>query len=838
MAPEPVTPDPELTFFNGLGGFRHGGREYVSVLGEGQWTPAPWSNVIAHNSEFGFQVTESGGGYTWYANSRENRLTPWSNDIVSDPPGEIVYLRDEETGESWTPTPLPIREAQTYTIRHGQGYSVFEHLSHGISQELLVFTPLDAPVKVSLLRLQNRSDRRRAISVTFYNELVLGVERHSSAPHLITEIDKQSGMILARNPYNNEFAGTFVFVATGSEVTSSTCDRKEFVGRNGSLRNPAALRRTKLAGRAGAGLDPCAALQTAVDLAPGEAREIVLLLGSGESQDEVRELADRYAKNSVVHEEFEKVIDYWDKLLGTIEVRTPDQAFDIQLNRWLLYQTLSCRIHARAAFYQSGGAYGFRDQLQDVMALVYSDPSIARQQILRAASHQFKEGDVLHWWHPPSGRGVRTRFSDDLLWLPFVTVFYTGVTGDKSILEEKVPFIEAPQLDAQEQEAYLQPQTSAESASVLEHCIRALDHSLRVGEHGLPLMGSGDWNDGMNRVGYLGKGESVWLGWFLYCILAGFSKLIEDVVVEEPPGRAPTVERYRHHMDQLRSALDQQAWDGDWYRRAYFDDGTPLGSAQSDECRIDSIAQSWAVMSGAAEPHRAQRSMAAVDEYLIRRGDGLVLLFTPPFDKTRLNPGYIKGYIPGVRENGGQYTHAAIWTLIAFTMLGDGDRAGELFSLLNPINHASTRAGLHRYRVEPYVAAGDVYATWPHTGRGGWTWYTGSAGWMYRAGLESILGFKLQGDRLTIEPCIPRWWREYEITYRRGRSTYRIVIENPRALCHGVATVQLDGKAQVDGFIPLSDDGQTHHVRVVIGEQPDSRNAADAELDREKAHSG
>jgi cyclic beta-1,2-glucan synthetase len=838
MDPEPAVPDPELTFFNGLGGFRQGGREYVSVLGEGQWTPAPWSNVIAHNSEFGFQVTESGGGYTWCSNSRENRLTPWSNDTVSDPPGEIVYLRDEETGETWTPTPLPIREAQTYTIRHGQGYSVFEHLSHGISQELLVFTPLDAPVKVSLLRLQNRSNRRRSISVTFYNELVLGVARHSSAPHLITEIDKQSGMIVARNPYNNEFAGTLTFVATGSEVTSSTCDRKEFVGRNGSLSNPAALRRTKLAGRDGAGLDPCAALQTAVELAPGEAREIVLLLGSGQSNDEVRELANRYAKNSVVHEEFEKVINYWDKLLGTIEVRTPDQAFDIQLNRWLLYQTLSCRIQARTAFYQSGGAYGFRDQLQDVMALAYGDPSIARQQILRAASHQFKEGDVLHWWHPPTGRGVRTKFSDDLLWLPFVTVFYVGVTGDKSILEETVPFIEAPQLDAKEQEAYLQPQTSVESASVLEHCIRALDHSLRVGEHGLPLMGSGDWNDGMSRVGYLGKGESVWLGWFLYSTLAGFSKLIEEVVAGEPLRNAQTVERYRSHMDKLRSALDQQAWDGDWYRRAYFDDGTPLGSAQSDECRIDSIAQSWAVISGAAEPHRAQRSMAAVDEYLIRRGDGLVLLFTPPFDKTKLNPGYIKGYIPGVRENGGQYTHAAIWTLIAFTGLGDGDRAGELFSLLNPINHASTRAGLHRYKVEPYVAAGDVYATWPHTGRGGWTWYTGSAGWMYRAGLESILGFKLQGERLSIEPCIPRWWREYEIIYRRGHSTYRIVIENPRALCQGVAIVELDGKAQSDGHIPLSDDGQTHHVRVVIGEQPDSRNAADPELDREKAHSG
>lgn len=810
--PELPVSRPDLHFFNGLGGFSTGGREYVTVLGEGQSTPAPWSNIVANDRDFGFQVSETGGGYTWSVNSRENRLTPWSNDAVSDPPGEVIYLRDEETGTFWTPTPLPVREDQPYAIRHGQGYTIFEHTSHGIEQELLIFVPVDAHVKISLLRLRNRTSRTRQLSATAYYELTLGTIRERSAPYIITEIDSPSGCILARNPYNNEFAHRVAFMKISGLEKTFTCDRKEFIGRHGTCTNPAALTRKELSNHSGAGLDPCAAMQTMIELGPDEEIEIVTLFGEGESVEEARNLSTRFDELSSVHDAFEKVKAYWETALTVLSISTPDAAMDMIVNRWLLYQSLACRIWARSAFYQSGGAFGFRDQLQDVMALVYSQPEISRSQIMLAASRQFKEGDVQHWWNPPTGHGVRTHFSDDLLWLPFVTSFYVNVSGDSSVLDERVPFVVAPRLLDGEVESYTQPTTSSETATVYEHCLRALDCSLKVGEHGLPLMGSGDWNDGMNYVGHLGKGESVWVAWFLYTTLAKFAPICE---ARNDKTRG---DLYRAHMTKLKKALEDNAWDGDWYRRAFFDDGTPLGSAQNDECRIDSIVQSWGVISGAADPHRAQRAMAAVEEYLISRGDGIVILFTPPFDKGVLNPGYIKGYVPGVRENGGQYTHAAIWTLIAFTMLGDGDRAGELFALLNPINHASTRAGLHKYKVEPYVAAADVYAVWPHTGRGGWTWYTGSAGWMYRAALESILGFNLVGNTLQINPCIPRGWPEYNISYKRGNTRYEIKIENPFGFSSGIAEAWMDDTRLPNAEFQLLDDGKDHRLRVVLGE--------------------
>jgi cyclic beta-1,2-glucan synthetase len=819
--PEHVVAPADLTFFNGLGGFQLNGREYVTVLGSEQWTPLPWANVIANKIGFGFQVTETGGGYTWSDNSRENRLTPWCNDPISDPCGEAIYLRDEDSGTFWSATALPIREKEPYLVRHGQGYTVFEHTSHGISQELLVFTPLDSPVKISLLRLRNRTARKRRLTITSYNELVLGVLRHTSAPYLITEIDSDNSAILASNPFNNEFANRIAFVASSEPFSSATCDRKEFIGRNGSLDKPAALRRTGLANRDGAGLDPCAAAQISVELSPNQAREVVFFLGETESREEAFAILSRFRQSGAVNAAFEKVLSHWDQVLGSIEVKTPDGAFDIMLNRWLLYQCLSCRVWARTAFYQSGGAYGFRDQLQDVMALVYSSPEVARDQIVLASHHQFKEGDVQHWWHPPSGRGVRTHISDDLLWLPFVASFYINTTGDRSVFSEIVPFLEQPLLKPDEHDRYMEPTVSAESADLFEHCARAIDRSLAVGAHGLPLMGAGDWNDGMNRVGHQGKGESVWLGWFLYTTLAAFLPFVEE------RNQVERHKRYQEHMESLKKALEENAWDGDWYRRAYFDDGSPLGSTQNEECRIDSIAQSWAVISGASDNYRMSRAMAAVEEYLIRRGDGLVILFTPPFDRGHLDPGYIKGYVPGVRENGGQYTHAAIWTLIAFSMLGDGERAGELFSLLNPINHSSTRAGLHKYKVEPYVAVGDVYAVPPHTGRGGWTWYTGSAGWMYRAGLESILGFKLRGNKLQIDPCVPRWWREFAITYRHNGAVYQISVENPMGLSKGVASIEVDGKILRGDEIELGAEARHYNIKVLMGERVESDTIAD-----------
>jgi len=810
---EAVAAPPELEFFNGLGGFTAGGREYVVVVGPGQSTPAPWINVIANRS-FGFQVSEAGSGYTWSENSRENQLTPWSNDPVSDPVGEAIYLRDDDTGELWGPTALPIRcEGSTYVARHGPGYSRFEHVRDGITLDLVQFVPPDDPLKVSLLTIENRSGRTRRLSVAAYAEWTLGTSRGAAAPYIVTALEPGTGAVLARNPWNTEFGGRVGFLDMGGRQTAWTADRTEFLGRNGALDLPAGLSRGQsLSGAVGAGMDPCAAMQTSFELANREQTEILVMLGQAPDATMAAELIQR--ERATDHRAtLAGLADYWDDVLGTVQVKTPDRSMDIMLNSWLLYQTLACRLWARAAFYQAGGAYGFRDQLQDVIALTTAQPALAREHILRSAARQFPEGDVQHWWHPPSGRGVRTRISDDRLWLPYAVDRYMAATGDSTVLDELVPFIEGPELRTDEQDAYFEPERSPKSATLYEHCVRALERSLAVGGHKLPFIGSGDWNDGLNQVGEEGRGESVWLGWFLHAVLAVFAPIAEG------RGDRRHAERWREHMNALRRALERDGWDGDWYRRAFFDDGTPLGCAANTECRIDSIAQSWSVLSGAADPAHAARAIGAAEEYLVRGDDDLVLLFTPPFDHSELEPGYIKGYLPGVRENGGQYTHGAIWLVMAVAALGDGDKAGELFSMLNPINHADTRAGVHRYKVEPYVMAADVYAEPSHVGRGGWTWYTGSAGWMYQAGIESILGFRLRGTTLLLEPCIPRAWPGYEIDFRYRSARYEIVVENPLGVSRGVASAELDGRTLTDrsAAIPLVDDGATHRVRVVLG---------------------
>jgi len=802
----------DLEYFNGLGGFAEDGREYAIVLGKGQWTPAPWINVIA-NAEFGFTVSELGSGYTWSLNSRLNQLTPWSNDPVSDAPGEIFYLHDDETGDLWSPTALPIRVDNTsYVVRHGQGYSRFEHTSHGIHSELLQFVSSDDPVKISVLTLKNTSGRPRKLTVAAYVEWVLGASRTATAPYVVTELDQATGALLAYNSLDVDFGRRIAFADMAGLQTGWTCNRTEFIGRNGSLDAPVALRQAKaLKNRVGAGLDPCAALTTQIELAANESIEIVFLLGQGSDRDHASELVRRY-RAADMQLTFAAVKQSWSRTLGKVQVNTPDRALDLMLNGWLLYQTLSCRMWARAAFYQAGGAFGFRDQLQDSMALAVARPDLVRAHLVRAAGHQFVEGDVQHWWHPPSNRGVRTHFSDDLIWLPYVTSHYVKVSGDSAVLDEMLPFLEGPILTQEQEDSYFEPTESAQQASLFEHCARTLDLSLKVGVHGLPLMGCGDWNDGMNRVGHLGKGESVWLAWFLIATLSEFADLAQA------RGDTEHAVAWRAHAAKLQTAVEAEGWDESWYRRAYFDDGTPLGSASNTECRIDSLAQSWGVISGAADPERARLAMNSVREYLIQYGDDLVLLFTPPFDKTPLDPGYIKGYLPGVRENGGQYTHAAVWCVIAYAMLGDGDQAAELLHMLNPINRTSNRTGVYAYKVEPYVIAADIYAVPPHVRRGGWTWYTGAAGWFYRAGLEWMLGLNIRAGNMHFNPCIPREWRSYTLRYRHEETCYDITVNNPNGVSKGVVSIELDGVPQLgeDG-IPLLQDEKKHQVLVLMG---------------------
>jgi len=811
--PTPVPAQHNLEFFNGIGGFSDDGKEYVTHLDDSRWTPAPWINVVS-NPCFGFQTSMEGCGYTWSVNSRENQITPWSNDPVTDRPGEAIYLRDEDSGALWGPTARPIRlEESNYLCRHGQGYSRFEHTAHGIAAGLLQYVAAEDPIKITRLQLRNLSSRTRRLSVTAYVEWVLAATRTASSSFLATAIDAPTGAMLARNRWRTEFGERVAFADLAGRQTSWTGDRSEFLGRNGAAERPAALEsNAPLSNRTGAGLDPCGAMQTRVELRPGEATEIVFLLGETATTEEARTLVERYRKADL-DAVFAAATAVWDDVLSQIQVRTPDRAMDILLNRWLLYQTLACRVWARSAFYQASGAYGFRDQLQDVMALLLAAPHLAREQLVRASARQFVEGDVQHWWLPPAGQGVRTHVSDDRLWLPYVAAHYIRTTGDTSVLDENTPFLDGPVLGAGEADSYFQPMTSETRASVFEHCARAIDRSLDLGSRGLPLMGGGDWNDGMNHVGAGGQGESVWLGWFLHATLTAFTELAAA------RGETLRASAWTAHAAALAASLEREAWDGGWYRRGTFDDGSLLGSASSEECRIDSIAQSWAVISGVADRSRARTAMEAVSEHLVRETDGLSMLFTPPFDRTGHEPGYIKGYPPGIRENGGQYTHAAAWSVIAFADLGDGDKAVELFSLLNPIRHASTRAGVQRYKVEPYVMSADVYSQAPHVGRGGWTWYTGSAGWMQRAGIEWILGLSVRGTTLRMNPCVPKAWPGFEMVYRHHSARYEITVENPRGAGHGVTMLELDGVALStagDG-IELVDDAKMHRVRVVLG---------------------
>lgn len=809
-AVEPSKALPDLVLSNGLGGFSSDGREYIITTTLANQTPLPWVNVLA-NAQFGSVVTESGLGYTWSENAHEYRLTPWSEDSVGATGGEAFYLRDEQNGHFWSPAPMPSRGKTPYITRHGFGYSIFEHTEGGIASELCVYVDLEAAVKFSVLKIRNSSGRLRKLTATGYVEWVLGDLRSKTALHVVTEIDPSSGAMFARNAYNSEFGDRVAFFDVDDSARSLSSDRTEFLGRNGTLRHPNAMTRARLPGRLGAALDPCGAIQVPFELADGEERTIIFRLGAGRDLQQTRSLALQLRQPGSARKALEKVNQFWQDTLGAVQVDTPDTAVNLLANGWLVYQTLACRFWARSGFYQSGGAFGFRDQLQDAMSLIHAQPALLRQHLLHCAARQYPQGDVQHWWHPPAGRGVRTRCSDDYLWLPLATCRYLTGTGDTSILDETVPFIEGRALNDDEESYYDLPTISQEQSSLYQHCVLAIEHGLRFGEKGLPLMGSGDWNDGMSLVGIEGKGESVWLGFFLYKILQEFT------VVSRQHKDPDFAQRCIDEAEKLRVNLAKHAWDGAWYRRAWFDDGTPIGSSVNTECTIDSIAQSWSVLSGVGDTKRSLQAMESLDQRLVRRDSNLIQLLDPPFDKSSMNPGYIKGYVPGVRENGGQYTHAAIWATMAFAELGDNKRAWELMDLINPLNHGRNEQQVATYKVEPYVVSADVYGVAPHIGRGGWSWYTGSAGWLYRLILESLLGLTREADQLRLTPCIPQSWNSYSITYRFGSTDYHIVICQISAEADLIGTgLSLDGVALKPPYIPLKDDQLAHSVKFTL----------------------
>jgi cyclic beta-1,2-glucan synthetase len=819
----------ELPYFNGLGGFSPDGREYAIYLPPGAATPAPWVNVMA-NANFGTLVGESGLGFTWSGNSQANRLTPWHNDPVSDPQSEVIYLRDEESGAVWTPVALPRREKDAYRARHGQGYTVFEHNSHAIGQELTVFVPVNEdgggdPVKVCRLRLRNDSSRKRRLTVTWFAEWTLGSNREAQQLHIQSSRDEETGALLARQYWNGSARGHWAFAASNPKASSWTCDRGQFLGRDGSRSNPAALDRVRLDNRAGVVTDPCAAQQISVTLERGQEQEVVFLLGQAGNIEDVRAIVKRFESPEAVEGTLAGTRGWWDRTLGALQVKTPVLSVDLLLNRWLLYQSLSCRFWGRSGLYQSSGAFGFRDQLQDSMAFVYSAPQLTRKHILVAAARQFPEGDVQHWWHSETGAGVRTQCSDDMLWLPFTVAHYVKVTGDTGILDEEIPFIEGPVLGAGEHEKMFVPTVSASTASLLEHCKRALDFSFRLGVHGLPLIGTCDWNDGMNLVGVEGRGESVWLGFFQCMVLEAFAEL-------ESSSTAQWSAKWRGRAAALKTALERSAWDGEWYLRAWFDDGSPLGSHVNQEARIDSLPQSWAVISRAGEPARARQAMESAESNLVRERDRLVLLFTPPFDHSTPNPGYIMGYPPGLRENGGQYTHGSLWMAMAWARLSEGEKAVGLLQLMNPIESNRTPADVARYRGEPYVTAGDVYAASGRVGQSGWTWYSGSSAWMYRIWVEEVLGFRVRGDRFTVEPCLPAEWPGFELTWRHGASVYEI-----KVMRHGEQSTVLELDGVEVGFVSLDSApggaARTHQVMVRVPAGPVGDKSEEPEIKAE-----
>jgi cyclic beta-1,2-glucan synthetase len=797
----------DLIFFNGLGGFSYKADEYVITVDNQTKTPAPWVNVLA-NPNFGTVISESGTAYTWTENAHELRLTPWNNDPVCDTGGEAFYIRDEESSHFWSTALLPSGGIGPYVTRHGFGYSVFEHIEDGIYTEMTVYVDTEAAIKFTSIKICNKSGRLRKLSATGYIEWVLGDDRVKTAMHIHTEVDPETGVLLAKNSYSSEFSHRVAFFDVDYLKKSFTADRTEFIGRNGSLQNPDAMSRLKLTGRVGLALDPCAAIQVPFELEDGEEKEIIFRLGAGKDINDAIAIVRQFRGIEVASDSLKKVKKYWKHTVEALQIETPDPAINIMANGWLTYQTLSSRLWGRSGFYQSGGAFGFRDQLQDVLSLLHIAPKSAREQILLCASRQFVEGDVQHWWHPPSGRGVRTLCADDYLWLPFVTAIYVLQTGDSRVLDQQINFLEGRSLNPEEESYYDLPIQSARTGSLYDHCATAIKHGLKYGKKGLPLIGTGDWNDGNDKVGNHGKGESVWMAFFLYEILTRF---VEIAILHNDQ---PFAEKCKKEAQKLKTNIDKNAWDGNWYTRAWFDNGTPLGSSLNEECKIDSIAQSWSVLSGGGDPEKAIKAMDSSYKLLVQKDTNIIQLLEPPFDKSDLNPGYIKGYVPGVRENGGQYTHAAVWMIIAFAKLGDNNRVWELLDMINPVNHGKTSEAITTYKVEPYVLAADVYAMPPHAGRGGWTWYTGSAGWMYRLIIEFFIGLQKEGNELKFVPCVPQDWESFKVHYRYKKTLYHIDFTQKSGA--GEMILTLDGTEEKRGIITLLDDSKDHDIGIIF----------------------
>lgn len=792
-------------FFNGFGGFIEDGKEYEILLDGNNRPPSPWINVIA-NKNFGFHISESGAGFTWSVNSRENKLTPWSNDPVSDPASEVIYLFDEITGEVITPVSLGSTEHGIYRVRHGFGYSRFLHEEDGLGQELTVFTPLNEAVKLWELKLTNQSDRTKYLCLTYYTEWVLGTQKENTNPYILTAYNNEHEYLSARNIYTFHFSNMQAYMFSSEMIKGYTGDRQEFLGRKGSVKAPQGLD-AKLSNRTGVCCDPCGTIQVSISIPPKESKTVLFGLGMSDDIGEIQRIRQKYRDTAQFEAELQKVKAYWENILGVIQVSTTDRAIDILVNGWLLYQTISCRMNARAAFYQCGGAYGYRDQLQDTFALVFTEPDALRRQILTACSRQFEEGDVQHWWHPPMGIGVRTRITDDLLWLPYGVALYIRSTGDYTILKKMVPYIMGPLLEADQHDIMFTPQISEKTESVYEHCRKTILIT-KFGEHGLPLMGGGDWNDGMNEVGKEGKGESVWLAWFFYTVLGDFIPLCHH------EGDAAFAGELEQKRKQLLAGIEEHAWDGEWYLRAFYDNGARMGSRESDECRIDSISQSWSVISGGAAKDRALAAMQSAWKHLVREEDAISLLLTPPFDKTVNNPGYIKNYIPGIRENGGQYTHAAVWLAIATVMTGDYKMAYTLFKMLNPIHITANKRDAIRYEKEPYVMIADISLSPPYTGRGGWSWYTGSAGWTYQGLVNWFLGIRKEADQLIIDPATPEYFGDYTVRYRYGSTVYDIRVEGRSKGILQTMELVIDGEKVKGNRLKLTDDGKLHVIIV------------------------